>query len=207
MLFAQGVSFHPAKCSVPGRLVTPTGRPRSGSLIVCAERPNVKDMVFNAAPSDAKRLANRAKRQEKAQMPAKRQEAMVKEKKIVQATKAQEAIVAKQKAMLDQETILDGPQVYVTGLPKKLKMLDDLAKCFRGTPGLSQIRPVNEKGRNEQTYGPTKCKGMAYVTFESQEDADSFIAAFDGKTLTFGKVGKVVSCEVARSKPLVSRDA
>jgi hypothetical protein len=35
--------------------------------------------------------------------------------------------------------ILDGPQVYVTGLPKKLKMLDDLAKCFRGTPGLSQV--------------------------------------------------------------------
>jgi hypothetical protein len=40
-----------------------------------------------------------------AQMPAKRQEAMVKEKKIVQATKAQEAIVAKQKAMLNQETV------------------------------------------------------------------------------------------------------
>jgi hypothetical protein len=35
----------------------------------------------------------------------------------------------------------------------------------------------------------------------------SFIAAFDGKTLTFGKVGKVVNCEVARSKPLVSRDS
>ncbi|XP_024376261.1 uncharacterized protein [Physcomitrium patens] len=90
-----------------------------------------------------------------------------------------------------------GVEVWVGNLPRKRKVDRDLRAAFRNAPGLLHIRPVVEP-ENEKTRDPM-CRGFAFFTFATEDDAYDFASMYDGVKVKFGRVEKKVACEVAKS--------
>ncbi|KAG0569160.1 hypothetical protein KC19_6G069600 [Ceratodon purpureus] len=90
-----------------------------------------------------------------------------------------------------------GVEVWVGNLPRKRKVDRDLRAVFRNAPGLLHIRPIVEP-ENEKTRDPM-CRGFAFFTFATEDDAYDFVSMYNGVKVKFGKVEKKVTCEVAKS--------
>ncbi|KAL8035740.1 hypothetical protein ABFX02_12G116600 [Erythranthe guttata] len=89
--------------------------------------------------------------------------------------------------------IEDGFRVRLVNLPKKKNIHRDLQLAFKGTPGLLSIVPV--VAGNEKTRDPV-CKGIAFVDFKYQDEAQRFVENYSGRSISFGKVQKQLTCEM-----------
>ncbi|GER32318.1 RNA-binding (RRM/RBD/RNP motifs) family protein [Striga asiatica] len=88
-------------------------------------------------------------------------------------------------------------QVRLLNLPKKKNIQKDLRLAFEGARGIVNIDPVVLG--NEKTRDPV-CKGLAFVVFKHQDEAQRFVQNFSGKSITFGKVQKQIRCELVNPK-------
>lgn len=91
-----------------------------------------------------------------------------------------------------------GIEVWVGNLPRKRKVERDLRAAFRNAAGLLHIRPIVEP-ENEKTREPI-CRGFAFFTFATEDDAYDFVSRYNGEKVKFGKVEKKIACEVAKSE-------
>ncbi|KAJ7532718.1 hypothetical protein O6H91_13G016100 [Diphasiastrum complanatum] len=103
----------------------------------------------------------------------------------------------------------EGIKVWVGNLPRKRNVGRDLRKIFRNVQGLLHIEPI-EVG-DEKTRHPL-CKGFAFLTFANKDDANSFVASWEGKVSIFGKVEKKLTFQFAseeihdKSKPVSKKN-
>ncbi|CAA0834749.1 RNA-binding (RRM/RBD/RNP motifs) family protein [Striga hermonthica] len=88
-------------------------------------------------------------------------------------------------------------RVRLLNLPKKKNIHKDLRLAFEGARGIVNIDPV--VSGNEKTRDPV-CKGLAFVVFKHQDEAQRFVQNFSGKSITFGKVQKQIRCELVNPK-------
>ncbi|KAL3631056.1 hypothetical protein CASFOL_024040 [Castilleja foliolosa] len=95
--------------------------------------------------------------------------------------------------------VQDGFRVRLLNLPKKKNIHKDLKLSFQGVSGILNIVPV--VSGNEKTRDPV-CKGIAFIDFKNQADAQSFMQRFSGKSISFGKVEKQIKCEMVNPKKL-----
>ncbi|KAK4429873.1 hypothetical protein Salat_1288000 [Sesamum alatum] len=93
--------------------------------------------------------------------------------------------------------IQDGYRVRLLNLPKKKNIHRDLKLAFKEVPGILNIVPV--VSGNEKTRDPV-CKGLAFIDFKYQDEAQRFMQNFSGKSISFGKVQKQIKCEMMSSK-------
>ncbi|KAL0421308.1 UNVERIFIED_CONTAM: hypothetical protein Slati_3153700 [Sesamum latifolium] len=93
--------------------------------------------------------------------------------------------------------IQDGFRVRLLNLPKKKNIHRDLKLAFKEVPGILNIVPV--VSGNEKTRDPV-CKGLAFIDFKYQDEAQRFVQNFTGKSISFGKVQKQIKCEMMSSK-------
>lgn len=91
------------------------------------------------------------------------------------------------------EIVSTGVRVRIINLPKKKNIHRDLIVAFKGFPGIINITPAVIG--NKKTRDPI-CKGFAFVDCKSEGDALSFLQAFSGRYLTFGRVQKQIKCEI-----------
>ncbi|XP_059656002.1 uncharacterized protein LOC132303004 [Cornus florida] len=96
----------------------------------------------------------------------------------------------KQKA---SEVVPSGLRVRLVNLPKKKKIHRDLQLAFKGVPGIVNIIPA--VSGSKKTRDPI-CKGVAFVDFKSEDEANRFVQAFSGQSITFGKIQKQIRCEM-----------
>ncbi|KAG8366195.1 hypothetical protein BUALT_Bualt17G0051300 [Buddleja alternifolia] len=89
--------------------------------------------------------------------------------------------------------IQDGFRVRLVNLPKKKNIHKDLKLAFKEVSGILNIVPV--VSGNEKTRDPV-CKGLAFVDFKYQDEANRFVQNFSGKSISFGKVQKQIRCEM-----------
>ncbi|KAG6549656.1 hypothetical protein Mapa_008635 [Marchantia paleacea] len=90
----------------------------------------------------------------------------------------------------------DGVEVFVGNLPKKRNVERDMRAAIRSVSGLLHIRPV--VAGNEKTREPI-CKGLAFLTFATLDDAEEFIDRYNDESILFGKVQKKISCKLAKT--------
>ncbi|KAI3467482.1 hypothetical protein Pfo_024145 [Paulownia fortunei] len=95
--------------------------------------------------------------------------------------------------------IVDGFRVRLVNLPKKKNIQRDLQLAFKGVPGIINIVPI--VSGNEKTRDPV-CKGLAFIDFKYQDEAQRFVQNFSGKNISFGKVQKQIKCEMMNAKLL-----
>ncbi|KAL0305027.1 UNVERIFIED_CONTAM: hypothetical protein Sangu_3055300 [Sesamum angustifolium] len=69
--------------------------------------------------------------------------------------------------------------------------------AFKEVPGILNIVPV--VSGNEKTRDPV-CRGLAFIDFKYQDEAQRFVQNFTGKSISFGKVQKQIKCEMMSSK-------
>ncbi|KAL7133025.1 hypothetical protein ABFS83_12G113700 [Erythranthe nasuta] len=93
----------------------------------------------------------------------------------------------------DKGSAQDGFRVRLVNLPKKKNIHRDLQLAFKGTPGLLSIVPV--VAGNEKTRDPV-CKGIAFVDFKYQDEAQRFVENYSGRSISYGKVQKQLTCEM-----------
>ncbi|KAL7091606.1 hypothetical protein ACP275_12G116100 [Erythranthe tilingii] len=93
----------------------------------------------------------------------------------------------------------DGFRVRLVNLPKKKNIHRDLQLAFKGTPGLLSIVPV--VAGNEKTRDPV-CKGIAFVDFKYQDEALRFVENYSGRSISYGKVQKQLTCEMVNPNSL-----
>ncbi|KAL0385594.1 UNVERIFIED_CONTAM: hypothetical protein Sradi_2953700 [Sesamum radiatum] len=93
--------------------------------------------------------------------------------------------------------IPDGFRVRLLNLPKKKNIHRDLKLAFKEVPGILNIVPV--VSGNEKTRDPV-CKGLAFIDFKYQDEAQRFVQNFTGKSISFGKVQKQIKCEMMSLK-------
>ncbi|KAE8648513.1 hypothetical protein Csa_023680, partial [Cucumis sativus] len=91
------------------------------------------------------------------------------------------------------EIVSTGVCVRIINLPRKKNIHRDLVVAFKGFPGIINITPAVIG--NKKTRDPV-CKGFAFVDCKSEGDALSFLQAFSGRYLTFGRVQKQIKCEI-----------
>ncbi|KAL0287841.1 UNVERIFIED_CONTAM: hypothetical protein Scaly_2753900 [Sesamum calycinum] len=91
----------------------------------------------------------------------------------------------------------DGFRVRLLNLPKKKNIHRDLKMAFKEVPGILNIVPV--VSGNEKTRDPV-CRGLAFIDFKYQDEAQRFVQNFTGKSISFGKVQKQIKCEMMSSK-------
>ncbi|CAK9308722.1 unnamed protein product [Citrullus colocynthis] len=99
------------------------------------------------------------------------------------------------------EIVSTGVRVRIINLPKKKNIHRDLIVAFKGFPGIINITPAVIG--NKKTRDPI-CKGFAFVDCKSEGDALSFLQAFSGRYLTFGRVQKQIKCEIMNRQTLSS---
>ncbi|KAM7249991.1 hypothetical protein ACFE04_021874 [Oxalis oulophora] len=94
------------------------------------------------------------------------------------------------------EAVSSGIRVRLTNLPKKKNVHRDLKYAFKEVSGIIKITPA--VSGNKKTRDPV-CKGFAFVEFRSQKDATRFIQMFSEQSIAFGKVQKMITCEMVNS--------
>ncbi|KAA8533101.1 hypothetical protein F0562_033366 [Nyssa sinensis] len=104
----------------------------------------------------------------------------------------------KQKA---SEAVLSGSRVRLVNLPKKKNIHRDLQLAFKGVPGIINIIPA--VSGNKKTKDPI-CKGLAFVDFKSEDQANRFVQMFSRQSITFGKIQKQIKCEIMNLDSLSS---
>ncbi|EPS59975.1 hypothetical protein M569_14828, partial [Genlisea aurea] len=94
----------------------------------------------------------------------------------------------------EEEAIqVKGCLVRLLNLPKKKNIHRDLQAAFNGFPGITDTSPV--VSGNKKTRDPI-CKGVAFITFKSESDAQRFVQEYAGRRIVFGKIEKQIKCEV-----------
>ncbi|KAJ7943597.1 RNA binding protein [Quillaja saponaria] len=88
-------------------------------------------------------------------------------------------------------------RVRLVNLPKKKNIQRDLKSAFQGIPGIIDIIPA--VSGNKKTKDPI-CKGFAFVDFRSEEAAARFVQLYSTQNIAFGKVQKLIKCEILNSK-------
>ncbi|KAL2629092.1 hypothetical protein R1flu_013778 [Riccia fluitans] len=131
------------------------------------------------------RLLEEIKRDELAQAAAK---AASKKKKPTSAVKQAKKPV--------DDVPPEGVEVFVKNLPKKRNVDRDLRAALRSVSGLIHVRPV--VSGNDKTREPV-CKGLAYLTFTTVDDAEDFVDRYNSESILFGKVEKRIACELAKT--------
>ncbi|KAL2652240.1 hypothetical protein R1flu_020368 [Riccia fluitans] len=131
------------------------------------------------------RLLEEIKRDELAQAAAK---AAFKNKKSTSAVKQAKKPV--------DDVPPEGVEVFVKNLPKKRNVDRDLRAALRSVSGLLHVRPV--VSGNEKTREPV-CKGLAYLTFATVDDAEDFVDRYNSESILFGQVEKRIACELAKT--------
>lgn len=92
--------------------------------------------------------------------------------------------------------VQDGARVRVVNLPKKKNVHRDLQLAFKGVPGVLNIIPTVTG--NKKTRDPI-CKGIAFIYFQSEDEAQRFVQNFSGQSISFGKIQKQIKCNVMNS--------
>ncbi|KAG9155503.1 hypothetical protein Leryth_009935 [Lithospermum erythrorhizon] len=95
----------------------------------------------------------------------------------------------------------EGYRVRLVNLPKKKNIHKDLRLAFAGVPGLISIVPAVYG--NKKTRDPI-CKGLAFVSFKSENEALRFVQTFSKQSIAFGKVQKQIKCELLKSEVSMS---
>ncbi|KAK9277083.1 hypothetical protein L1049_006622 [Liquidambar formosana] len=93
--------------------------------------------------------------------------------------------------------IPSGIRVRLLNLPKKKNIHRDLQSAFKGVPGIVNIAPA--VSGNKKTRHPV-CKGFAFVDLKSEQDANRFIQIVSKQSITFGKIQKLIKCEITNSR-------
>ncbi|KAK2996707.1 hypothetical protein RJ639_026663 [Escallonia herrerae] len=94
------------------------------------------------------------------------------------------------------EAVPSGVRVRLVNLPKKKNIHRDLQLAFKGVPGILNIIPAVLG--NKKTREPI-CKGIAFVDFKFEDEANRFVEIFSRQSITFGKIQKQIKCEIVDS--------
>eukprot|EP00850_Spirogloea_muscicola_P009526 SM000053S17483 [mRNA] locus=s53:592841:595283:- [translate_table: standard] len=89
-----------------------------------------------------------------------------------------------------------GVLVWVGNLPRKRNVDRDLRAALRGVPGLLHIRAV---ARGSAKTREPECVGYAFFTFADLALASRFVREYNGQVVTFGKVERMLVCQLAES--------
>ncbi|KAK3038652.1 hypothetical protein RJ639_027315 [Escallonia herrerae] len=91
------------------------------------------------------------------------------------------------------ESVPSGVRVRLVNLPKKKNIHRDLQLAFKGVPGILNIIPAVLG--NKKTREPI-CKGIAFVDFKFEDEANRFVEIFSRQSITFGKIQKQIKYEI-----------
>ncbi|KAL5723598.1 hypothetical protein ACHQM5_006978 [Ranunculus cassubicifolius] len=92
------------------------------------------------------------------------------------------------------EVIPSGVCVRIGNLPRKKNIQRDLQTVFKGFPAIVSISPA--VSGTKKTRDPI-CKGFAFVYLGSMQAANTFVQTYSKQSITFGKIQKQVTCEIA----------
>ncbi|KAK2985328.1 hypothetical protein RJ640_029472 [Escallonia rubra] len=110
-----------------------------------------------------------------------------------------EGVTSKKEKLQSQkvsEAVPSGVRVRLVNLPKKKNIHRDLQLAFKGVPGILNIIPAVLG--NKKTREPI-CKGIAFVDFKFEDEANRFVEIFSRQSITFGKIQKQIKCEIVDS--------